>query len=68
MYEIVMMDPLDTSTLSGSISEKNKKIAEFYTQATEQIIYRHPEQWLWMHRRWKTRPPEEVNNPPLGHG
>lgn len=28
------------------------------TQALETIIRRAPEQWLWLHRRWKERPPE----------
>jgi KDO2-lipid IV(A) lauroyltransferase len=27
-----------------------------YTTALENIIRRYPEQWLWVHRRWKTRP------------
>ena len=30
-----------------------------FTAAIERAIRSAPEQWLWMHRRWKTRPPGE---------
>jgi Kdo2-lipid IVA lauroyltransferase/acyltransferase len=28
-----------------------------FTAEIERIVRRFPEQWLWVHRRWKTRPP-----------
>jgi KDO2-lipid IV(A) lauroyltransferase len=30
-----------------------------FTAAMERYVRQYPEQWLWMHRRWKTRPPGE---------
>lgn len=29
------------------------------TAKIEQHIRAHPREWVWMHRRWKTRPSEE---------
>ncbi|HWR37283.1 MAG TPA: lysophospholipid acyltransferase family protein [Clostridia bacterium] len=33
-----------------------------FTKVIEDFVRRHPDQWLWVHRRWKSRPPAE---PPL---
>jgi Kdo2-lipid IVA lauroyltransferase/acyltransferase len=31
-----------------------------FTNFTERIVREHPEQWVWMHERWKTRPGKEI--------
>ncbi len=33
-----------------------ESLTQRYTTAMEGIIREHPEQYFWMHRRWKTRP------------
>lgn len=44
--------------MTGDIAEDTQRI---HTQL-ESVIREYPDQWLWIHRRWKTRPPGE---PPL---
>lgn len=39
--------------------EEVRRITAEYTGEIENAVREHPEQWLWLHRRWKTRPPEE---------
>jgi Kdo2-lipid IVA lauroyltransferase/acyltransferase len=34
-----------------------KAITERFTQALERLIRKHPEQYFWVHRRWKHQPP-----------
>jgi len=29
------------------------------TNVVERAIARHPEQWMWIHRRWKSAPPQD---------
>jgi len=31
-----------------------------FTKIIEEYVRRYPDQWLWVHRRWKTRPPGEA--------
>ena len=37
-----------------------KAITQRYTAALEQLVRAHPEQYFWLHRRWKTQPRSRV--------
>lgn len=39
-----------------------------YRRAIERAVRRHPEQYLWMHRIWKSRPPHERRDRPFPAG
>lgn len=41
--------------MSGDVQDDTQKVHA----ALERVIRLHPDQWLWIHRRWKTRPPGE---------
>lgn len=40
-------------------------ISARYRRAMEMMVRRNPEQYLWMHRVWKARPPHERNGKPF---
>ncbi len=58
-YALHATPPLDTALLTGDRDQRILEAATFYTKALEGFVRRFPEQWFWMHRRWKTRPTEE---------
>lgn len=51
----IMMDVLEPIELAlGEDREQNIRVmTQKYNDALEKIIRLHPEQWLWVHRRWK---------------
>jgi KDO2-lipid IV(A) lauroyltransferase len=54
-YTLKFYPPVE---ITGDATEDTRRI---HAQL-ESVIRAHPDQWLWMHRRWKTRPPGE---PPI---
>ena len=43
-------------TVTGNEEVDIHQNTQMLTNLTESIIRKHPEQWVWMHERWKTRP------------
>lgn len=45
---------------TGDETEDVVRLTQAITGVVEDYVRRYPEQWLWIHRRWKTRPPGEA--------
>ncbi len=54
-YEIVTEDRIDPREYAGR-TDAVKAITQRYHAALERLIRRYPEQYFWLHRRWKTQP------------
>jgi KDO2-lipid IV(A) lauroyltransferase len=54
-YHLYLEDvilPEDYAGKPGAIEE----ITQRYSDALERLVRRHPEQYFWFHRRWKSKP------------
>ena len=54
MYEMIINEPIDY--VADEIEDKEKKLEAMtlkYNQAIEETIREYPEQWFWMHNRWR---------------
>ena len=51
-YVLKFHPPLE---ISGDPTEDTRRLHA----VLERVVREHPGQWLWIHRRWKTRPPGE---------
>ena len=55
IYHDDIIEPVDTDDRRRDI----ERITAECTAAIERVIRAYPDQWIWIHRRWKTRPPGE---------
>ena len=50
-----LLEPVRTGDRKKDVVETTA----LYTAEIEKIIRQYPDQWMWIHKRWKTRPPGE---------
>ena len=56
-YEVVCEEMIEPGQWRDE-ADPVRWITQRYTAALERVVRRDPEQYLWLHRRWKHRPPE----------
>ncbi|RMA97781.1 lysophospholipid acyltransferase family protein [Hydrogenothermus marinus] len=47
---------------TGDYEKDLKNLVQAYTKKVEKAVKKHPEQYFWTHKRWKTRPKGEPEN------
>jgi len=45
---------------TGNLETDTRRLIEAFSGSLEEVIRRHPDQYFWVHRRWKTPPPPEL--------
>ena len=56
---LLKVDPPLLIERTGNEEADVQRLTQQYTRIVEDYVRRYPDQWLWIHRRWKTRPPGE---------
>jgi KDO2-lipid IV(A) lauroyltransferase len=54
-YRVEVEDVIFPEEYAGQ-SDAVRAITQRFTQALERLVRRHPEQYFWLHRRWKHQP------------
>ena len=49
-------DPVEGTEQTDGV----RSLTQWYNQTLEELIIQYPEQYWWVHRRWKGRPPERM--------
>lgn len=57
-YKVIHGDVIEPAR-TGDRQQDIIQTTAAFTLAMENLIRAYPEQWLWIHKRWKTRPPGE---------
>ena len=59
---LLIVEPLISVETTGDEEADVRRVTMEITRRLENQIRQYPGQWLWIHKRWKTRPPGE---PPI---
>ncbi len=59
-YLLKICEPLEIPA-SDDAEENIKVLTQAMTAKIEEFVRAYPDQWMWIHKRWNTRPPGAPN-------
>ena len=59
-YRLILEEPIYPEIIRGSKEETIQEFTERWSAIVERYIRKYPEQWAWMHDRWKTAPEQKI--------
>ena len=65
-YRLEFEDPILSDEFGGPDVEREERVRRAtarYMEVTEAAVRKDPAAWLWIHNRWKTKPPDQVPSP-----
>jgi KDO2-lipid IV(A) lauroyltransferase len=66
-HRLIVLPPVELSRTNDVQQDVITNTARC-TAVIERMVRRYPDQWLWMHRRWKTQPAAKGSGESLGGG
>ncbi len=61
-HHTVYLQKIGTEGLNGITEENIRILTQRHARVLEESIRKWPDHWFWMHKRWKTKPPQEEQN------
>ncbi len=52
-YKLIVSEPIQWADNGKPIEEQIAELTQLHQTALEKLIRQYPEQWLWMHNRWR---------------
>ena len=60
-FQLMIEAPLYPENFAGNRKEAATALTQAFSRVAESYIRRYPGHWVWMHKRWKTKPQSEVS-------
>jgi KDO2-lipid IV(A) lauroyltransferase len=60
MHQHMQIHPEVIPAITGDEEKDVAALTQRLSDIIEGWVRQHPEQWVWNHRRWKTKPGEEM--------